>query len=207
MKGWLKQDVLTTSRDYNTVPTLRKDDKVLPPASEIPAMLSSIRRRKRTISVGPQSEADAREMIASRQQSRRDEKAGNGAKPKSSSSSSKAPITPSIAERQNPFSTPQESPESVSHSAGPTHVSNTSPPSLQVNAPDGELLTPPASENGNLSDSGKEDEKNDRKMFSTLEKPRIRYDVEVITKLVVYAGIAWLAVEGNPLLFAELGIS
>lgn len=43
-------------------------------------------------------------------------------------------------------------------------------------------------------------------MFSTLEKPRIRYDVEVITKLVVYAGIAWWAVEGNPLLFRAAGI-
>lgn len=43
-------------------------------------------------------------------------------------------------------------------------------------------------------------------MFSALEKPRIRYDVEVITKVVVYAGIAWLAVEGNPLLFAWSGL-
>jgi len=43
-------------------------------------------------------------------------------------------------------------------------------------------------------------------MFSNIEKPRVRYDVEVITKLVVYAGIAWLAVQGNPLLFEKLGI-
>lgn len=188
------------------MPPLRRDDKVLPTASEIPAMLSSIRRRKRTISVGPQSEADARELIASRQQLRREEKAAGGPKPKSSSSSLKAPTTPSIAEVQNPM-TPDESPESASYMIPEPNASNISTSSLQVNAPGRELLTPPASENGNLSDSGKEDEKNDQKMFSTLEKPRIRYDVEVITKLVVYAGIAWLAVEGNPLLFAKLGIS
>jgi hypothetical protein len=75
---------------------------------------------------------------------------------------------------------------------------------LYPNAND--LLTPPSSDHGNASDSGNEDEKNDRTMFSKLEKPRVRYDVEVITKLIVYAGIAWLAVEGNPLLFEKLGM-
>ena len=62
-------------------------------------------------------------------------------------------------------------------------------------------------------------------MFSAVEKPRTHYDVEVITKLVVYAGksyagiskqvahvsnfisgIAWLAVEGNLILFRWLGL-
>ncbi len=33
-----------------------------------------------------------------------------------------------------------------------------------------------------------EDEKNDREMFRKLQKPRVRYDVEVVTKLIVYAG-------------------
>jgi len=31
-------------------------------------------------------------------------------------------------------------------------------------------------------------EKEEREMFSTLEKPRVRYDVEVVTKLIVYMG-------------------
>lgn len=31
-------------------------------------------------------------------------------------------------------------------------------------------------------------EKDERDMFSRLEKPRVRYDVEVITKLIVYSG-------------------
>ncbi len=39
------------------------------------------------------------------------------------------------------------------------------------------------------SDSRSDDEKSDREMFSALEKPRVRYDAEVITKLVVYAGM------------------
>lgn len=36
--------------------------------------------------------------------------------------------------------------------------------------------------------------------------PRPRYDVEVITKLIVYAGIAWIAVFTCPLVFAVLNI-
>ena len=85
--------------------------------------------------------------------------------------------------------------------------SNASSPTLLVTTPDKNLLTPPVSDAGASNDSGREDEKKDRKMFSMIEKPRIRYDVEVITKLVVYAGIAWLAVEGNPLLFDYLGLA
>ena len=54
------------ARDYTQVPPLRKDDNVLPSASDIPAMLSNIRRRRR-VSVGPQSEADAREYLANRE--------------------------------------------------------------------------------------------------------------------------------------------
>ncbi|KAI7621048.1 hypothetical protein KC319_g18587, partial [Hortaea werneckii] len=65
----------------------------------------------------------------------------------------------------------------------------------------------------NSSDSGRSEdeqhlhrEEDDREMFSQLEKPRIRYDVEVVTKLVVYAGIAWWAVVGNPVWFEWAGL-
>ena len=40
------------------------------------------------------------------------------------------------------------------------------------------------------SDDQREYEREDREMFSGLEKPRVRYDVEVITKLIVYTGTA-----------------
>jgi len=74
-------------------------------------------------------------------------------------------------------------------------------------------LTPPASDNGQASDYNdsneremEEESRMDSAMFLALEKPRVRYDVEVVTKLVVYAGIAWLAAEGNPLLFEFAGL-
>jgi hypothetical protein len=45
-----------------------------------------------------------------------------------------------------------------------------------------------------------------KEIFGRIEHVRVRYDVEVVTKLVVYAGIAWLAVEGNPVLFEWVGL-
>lgn len=63
-----------------------------------------------------------------------------------------------------------------------------SPDLLHVSSGDKSFLTPPISDAGASSDSGREDEKKDRQMFSLVEKPRTHYDVEVITKLVVYAG-------------------
>lgn len=192
------------SRDYNTVPTLRKDDKVLPPAREIPGMLSTITRRKRTVSVGPQSEADAREFIANREQVRREERSASMSRDKPSTTSRL--LAPS---NQPTLSTPEEPATSSNYLAVQPQL-----PHLRSNDAQ-TILTPPASDNGTAasSDDGiddrhdlKRDEKHDREMFSTLEKPRIRYDVEVITKIIVYAGIAWLACEGNPILFRMVGI-
>lgn len=39
-----------------------------------------------------------------------------------------------------------------------------------------------------LSDDRREREKDANEIFSMLEKPRVRYDVEVVTKLIVYTG-------------------
>ena len=56
------------------------------------------------------------------------------------------------------------------------------------------LLTPSDS-NQNIpgimrspSQDRRQNEKEEREMFSMLEKPRVRYDVEVVTKLIVYSG-------------------
>lgn len=208
-------------RDYKRVPPLRKDDKVLPSATDIPDMLSSFRYpRKGSISVGPQSEADAREMIAYREQHRRD------------SRTTQQPASQSIREASSvvqPLPSPSADDSAVQETIlkseqSPNPSIQSAQPSLQINLTH-DLLTPPSNESSRSSDSGREEEKSDKQMFSSLEKPRIRYDVEVVTKLVVYAGklclkpalslfdrsqyntgIAWLAVEGNPLLFEALGL-
>lgn len=46
-------------------------------------------------------------------------------------------------------------------------------------------ITPPSRR---PSEDRREYDREDREMFSKLEKPRVRYDVEVITKLIVYTG-------------------
>lgn len=176
-------------------------------------MLNSLRHpRRRGVSIGPQSEADAREFIASREKRRRDSRSAVDAAAMSpmgrlgegsSTSNYFSPASPAVDE------------DNSATSADPRQ-DVTSPDPRQGRAPllspgkfPTQPLTPPASDSGHASDGGKEDEdenKMDQQMFLGLEKPRVRYDVEVVTKLVVYAGIAWLAVEGNPLLFEITGL-
>ncbi|KAK9371855.1 phosphatidic acid phosphatase type 2/haloperoxidase [Lipomyces chichibuensis] len=50
------------------------------------------------------------------------------------------------------------------------------------------------------------DELDEDQLFLQIPKPRVQYDVEVITKLIVYAGIGWIAVEGCAWAFYQLGL-
>ena len=180
------------------MPKLRKDDNVLPPASEIPAMISNT--RKRTISVGPQSEADVREYIANREQKRRESLSSAAATRRPDWKTANGHT--SGAHPQTPFNESADghlSPSSLQSSR--QNPRDALAASLQANVDEkkGHTRSP--------SETGREEEVQDRNMFSALEKPRIRYDVEVITKVVVYAGIGWLAVEGDPLLFGLLGLA
>jgi hypothetical protein len=189
----LKRTKANTIRYYKSVPKLRQDDNVLPPASEIPAMLSNT--RKRTISVGPQSEADVREYIANREQKRRESL--------SSAVASRGPTWKTANGHTADASRGPFNESADGHlSPSPVHAARQKPQSIpETSTTEKGVQTPSQSE------SGREDEVQDRNMFSALEKPRIRYDVEVITKVVVYAGIGWLAVEGDPLLFRWLGLA
>jgi hypothetical protein len=156
--------------------------------------------RKRTISVGPQSEADVREYIANREQKRRESLSSTttARRPHSNTSDGSAP---DVNQKGNSVTSTQFNETADGHlSPAPPHAARNGA-SPQTN------LASRSSSVSSSNDSGKEDEVKDRNMFSALEKPRIRYDVEVITKVVVYAGIAWLAVEGNPLLFGWSGLA
>ncbi len=191
-----------------------KDDNVIPSVSEIPSLLNSIRhpRKSRSISVGPQSEADAYETLAYREKRRRQSKSDTTLR------------TPKIDERNSSQKPPPEyfgittsNSTSNRHPTGglPTPASSNLDLHRSMTGAETALYTPltPGSLVGG-SDSlsrrpsveRRQDEKEEREMFSKLEKPRVRYDVEVITKLIVYAGIAWIAVEGAPILFETIGL-
>ncbi|GAB7338648.1 hypothetical protein MBLNU457_5379t2 [Dothideomycetes sp. NU457] len=166
----LPRRFFTRASQYQQVPTLRKDDNVIPQFKEIPAFLTSLRHpRKRAVSVGPQSEADAREMIHHRDQVRRESQ--NTERPTFIRQSSLLGLP-----------SPLEDAETETYQLGATRKHRYEGPLQIPGAAAGyELLTPP------LSDAAS-DAASDAEMFLALEKPRVRYDVEVVTKLVVYAG-------------------
>ena len=205
-----------------------KTDTIIPPASEIiPNIISSIRgpRHGRTVSVGPQSVADAYEAIAFREKVRRNSITNTGPLPSplrfrvndASSRQSEKPAF--LRPRRSP---PQSLPT-------PPTTATSSVDNLAID--DSALLsplTPSASpmEGGSFvrspSEDRRQDAKDDMQMFEKLQKPRVRYDVEVITRLIVYGGklvkgcfrsmqltgigIAWIAVEGGPILFYYTGL-
>ncbi|CAG8569086.1 6244_t:CDS:2, partial [Paraglomus occultum] len=43
-------------------------------------------------------------------------------------------------------------------------------------------------------------------LFNTVEQTTLRYDVDVVTKLIVYSGIGYLAVDTIPVLFESTGL-
>ncbi|KAH7115953.1 sphingosine-1-phosphate phosphohydrolase-like protein [Dendryphion nanum] len=196
---------------YTVIPTLRGDDNVIPPASELPRMLNNLAHpRKRSVSVGPQSAADAYETLAYRNRRRRESlNSADGTLPedlawspgiqKKASIEFKLPSTSDQATLGSdllptPIASRVHSYEKMMGTGEIQMVSVTPPDSDGDFAGDG-LQTPAEAAN----------EK--RQIFMSLMKPRVRYDVEVITKLIIYTGIAWLAVEGNPLLFELFGLS
>lgn len=154
-------------------------------------MLSNLRSgRKRGVSIGPQSEADARELIAYREKRRRDSRSsqdGTTSRPKLAQTSGFFDLASPARDEPNATRVFDHMEEVVSPTPGQSiddNISMLSPDTFPM-----QPLTPPASDSGNVSDTGsKEEERRDHEMFLALEKPRVRYDVEVITKLVVYAG-------------------
>lgn len=185
---------------YQTVPDQRDDDNVIPSARDIPHLLTNLRRR-RAISVGPQSEADAYEALAYRQKRRRDSLL---------SSESLAPLAEPAKETAPgqdyfdplPLKTSQSRKRSLSLEEFRAQMGD-SPGMLSPEA----IASPHCTSNDAAPRYSAEDEKDKSELFATVQKPRVRYDVEVITKLVVYCGIGWLAVEGNPILFHYVGLS
>lgn len=169
-----------------------KTDNVIPPVSEIPSIWTSFRhpRKNRSVSVGPQSAADAYEVLAYREKKRRE-------------SSSMATATVQTKEQEYRQSYPFG--RSTSNSFAHKPMSNGLPtpaPSgadlyndvfgsqavLDVPMTPNTLQSPSSTPNRRASDDQRQFDSEEKEMFSKLEKPRVRYDVEVVTKLIVYTG-------------------
>lgn len=150
-------------------------------------MLTSIRHpRRRAISVGPQSEADAYETLAYREKRRRESM--NASQGTASSITIQQPSTPNL-ERNSDTSPSRVTAKlnNYEHMMGTGSASIPGSPAVNALMDEEKVAaSPPAI---NISD---EDalllEPDENEMFSKLEKPRVRYDVEVVTKLIVYSG-------------------
>ena len=143
-------------------------------------MFSSLRHaRRRAISIGPQSMADAYETIELFR--RREQDSASSADSLYTSSQKADPwseggldfhvantgTTKNLTEKQNVEDDGEVNEFSIQSS--PTRQNVTSD-KLDSNRDTGAI------------------EKKYRKVFSQLEKPRVRYDVEVVTKIIIYSG-------------------
>ena len=201
---------------YTKIPRNLKTDNVIPLVSEIPSLLTSFRhpRKNRSVSVGPQSAADAYEALAFRDKTRRESNSlSSGLRPinRNRAGNNTDPGYFSILPSKNNSIVPEKFRSTglpTPAQSGVDLYKDMLSSEVILDAP----LTPSTLPSGlstptrRPSDDRRQDEKEEREMFSLLEKPRVRYDVEVVTKLIVYTGIAWLAVEGNPLFFQSVGL-
>ncbi|EAQ86807.1 hypothetical protein CHGG_08060 [Chaetomium globosum CBS 148.51] len=186
--------------EYKDVPLHVRDDNVLPNVSDLPKLVRSFRGpgRGRSVSIGPQSAADAYETLAYRERRRRESlgsDAGGGLKGRESVNGlrEKAVVDGECSQASGVQSSSGGRLAEFEKMMGTGKVV-TADPAAADGAPGTDLYL------------GQQDELGEKEVFSKLVKPRVRYDVEVVTKLVVYAGIAWLAVDGGLLAFEAVGL-
>lgn len=208
--------------EYSKVPKGQKIDNVMPRASDISDLMKAFRSpgRGRNVSIGPQSAADAWETLAYRDKRRRESLDSISPRHRRNTSSINSTRANTIKIDDSAKSSAKTSALPLSLSTAGGSILNTyeaqmgaghviltppTPTTTQSN------VTFPTTLDGVFGDEqeptitiGHHDELDEKEMFEKLEKPRVRYDVEVVTKLVVYAGIGWLAVEIVPVIF-ELG--
>ena len=183
---------------YTSIQPFADDDNLIPPASELPHMLKNLAHpRMRSVSVGPQSAADAYETLAYRSRRRRESvNSLDGVVPEEaiwgpSPSLKPQTSTPSM-EKAEPIlgtgllPTPMASRvHSYERMMGTGDISLLEKPILSTTENGSNV----AGDDFHLAQSPAEEENEKRQIFMMLTKPRVRYDVEVVTKLIVYTGM------------------
>jgi hypothetical protein len=175
--------------EYKDVPLHVRDDNVLPNVSDLPKLVRSIRGpgRGRSVSIGPQSAADAYETLAYRERRRRESlgsDAGGGA---AGGKGLKAAMSLNGLREKAVVDGECSQVSGVRSGGRLAEFEGMMGTGTVVASP---TLDAPAKDSVAGVDLflGEEDELGEREVFSKLVKPRVRYDVEVVTKLVVYTG-------------------
>ncbi|KAI4866978.1 PAP2 superfamily-domain-containing protein [Hypoxylon rubiginosum] len=190
--------------EYKKIPLRLRVDNVMPNVSDLPGLFTAVRGpgRGRSVSVGPQSAADAYETLAYRERRRR-ESGSVGSKPGLRNKASAQDMTAVQDDNSNYTPSPAAAARSSAVSSSPHHQK---PSDFEKLMGEGTVIVSPVEIDGNgdaepVMYIRSQDELGHKEVFSKLVKPRVRYDVEVVTKLVVYCGIGWLAVEIIPVLY------
>ncbi|KAI9375136.1 phosphatidic acid phosphatase type 2/haloperoxidase [Aspergillus egyptiacus] len=186
----LPRRFFTNASQYTKVPAQLKDNEVLPSFSDIPTIITNIRHpRRRAISIGPQSEADAYETLAYREKRRRDSlstpyRGSPATQPADDNASTSATPLPKLSRKPSKL-------DEYEHMMG----TGTTAMDTRSQSPGIEPFPEFVS-----------DERDEEELFAQIKRPRVRYDVEVVTKLVVYSGIAWIVMDGAGVLFESIGL-
>ncbi|KAI9158578.1 Dihydrosphingosine 1-phosphate phosphatase [Paramyrothecium foliicola] len=194
----LPRRFFTPASEYKSVPPGSRIDTLFPTASDFPRMVESIRHpttRGRSVSIGPQSAADAYETLAYRERRRRESIGSNHSL--NSKPSNKELRSKDDSRRAKDSQSPEAKTTGAQWSPLREYEDKMGEGEVIITSQDGE---------NDVIYVGQEDELEEEEVFSRLVKPRVRYDVEVVTKLVVYTGIAWLAVALIPLMFEFVGL-
>ena len=174
----LPRRFFTPASEYKSVPPGSRIDNMFPRASDFPRMVESIRHpttRGRSVSIGPQSAADAYETLAYRERRRRE---SGGSNPSLKSKSSNMDLQQGLGRDQS-SSRAKTSGAQKSLLGGERDRANG----------DGEaVILPTEGEDEDEAVTRRESEAEEKEVFSHIAKPRVRYDVEVVTKMVIYSG-------------------
>lgn len=195
--------------EYKNIPNLLKlrTDNVLPTMSDFPHFVKTLRAptRGRSVSIGPQSAADAYEALAYRERRRRESVGSNGsikshmdlrerfqadgaalsASEGGEQGQSPAGKSTALADYEQQMGQGRVIfTRSRSDYVRPRMDRSPSP------AVTPQIREEPEEEQGDMFfvQRTEQNEMGEREMFEQLVKPRVRYDVEVVTKLVVYTG-------------------
>lgn len=161
--------------EYTKVPVLADD--TLPRLQEIPALIHNISRRTRSDSVGPQSAADAYETLAYREKKRRESMDSTGRRP---AMHKRGTSTEGVGTGVSKYEQEMGTGRVVNMEGQVVGLQN-------VEVVEGHELGE-LGEGGADAEAEAEERREEAEMFMRIERPRVRYDVEVITKLFVYSG-------------------
>ena len=179
--GWtLPRRFFTPASEYKSVPPGSRLDTMFPEPADFPRMVQSIRHpttRGRSVSVGPQSAADAYEALAYRERRRRESMSSN---PSLRSKSSNMELASTKEEDQIGKVTQASGAQKSALNQYEKQMGET----VELNNAE--------RENGQVGThdvvAEDDDDMDEKAVFSQLVRPRVRYDVEVVTKLIVYTG-------------------